>query len=101
MDAEEWDPEDYAPDLNGPLKKPPPSVLTDRQNAAIFYALEGFHGLIAEYELSIGRELTATEKYTHIQRFEGHLKRAYGHVRPDDHWLARHNAWQGRHGGGF
>lgn len=99
--AENWNPSDYGPpDLARKQPSPPPRKLTDRENAWVHYALQGFLGLMAEHEQSIGRELTAGERYRHIQRFEGHLLRKYGVTAPDPGWLSRHEAWHGRHGAG-
>jgi len=99
--SEEWDPSEYEPpDLSSGLRNARPSVLSDRDNACIHYALQGFLSLISEHELSIGRELTAAEKFRHISRFQGHLFRKYGATAPNPAWLARHESWHSRHGGG-
>lgn len=98
---QDWDPSQYEaePNLSGGYRSPPPSVLSDRDNAAIHYALEEFHKNMSDYEIQIGRELLAAEKYRHIQRFEGRLLRAYGASRPDGGWLSRHEGWHGRNQG--
>lgn len=99
--AEDWDAADYEPepDLSGVRRALPASTLSDRDNAAVHYALQEFFGRMSDHEVSIGRELTAGEKYRHIQRFEGTLRRKYGASRPDPGWLARHDGWASRHGG--
>lgn len=98
--GEAWDAADYEPepDLSG-VRRSLPATLGDRENAAIHYALQEFFGRMAEHEVSIGRELAAGEKFRHIQRFEGRLRRQYGASRPDPGWLSRHEAWCSRHGG--
>jgi hypothetical protein len=98
----DWDPSNYEPepDLSGPYRSPPPSSISDRDNAAIHYALEEFYRNMSDYEVSIGRALLAGEKYRHIQRFEGRMRQAYGAARPDPDWLSRHESWHGRNGGG-
>lgn len=100
--ASEWDPGQYEPEpnLNGGYRSPAPSVLSDRDNAAVHYALEEFFKNLSEYEVTIGRELAAAEKYRHIQRFEGRLAATYGASRPDGGWLSRHEGWHSRNGGG-
>lgn len=98
----EWDPSQYEaePNLGGGYRDAKPSVISDRDNAAIFYATEEFHKNMSEYEVSIGRELLAAEKFRHIQRFEAMLQRTYGASRPDGGWLSRHEGWHSRNGGG-
>ncbi len=99
--ADEWDPSQYEaePSLSGNYRSAPASTLSDRDNAAIFFATEEFYKNMSDHEVSIGRELTAAEKFRHIQRFEGRLLRAYGASRPDGGWLSRHEAWHSRNGG--
>lgn len=95
---QDWNPGDYEPEpnLSGRYRGAPHSVLSDRDNAAIHHALEEFQKNMSDYEISIGRELTAVEKYRHLQRFEGRLTAAYGTSRPDGGWLSRHEGWHGR-----
>lgn len=97
--VEDWDAAGYEPDLSGVRRRVPGSALTDRENAAIHYALEEFTGRMAEYEIAIGRELLAVEKIAHINRFKRALSRKYGAGAPDAGWLARHDGWCSRHGG--
>lgn len=100
--GENWDPRDYEPepDLKNGYRNAPRAPISDRNNAAIFYALEEFYKNMAEHEVSMGREFTAAEKHRHIQRFEGMLYRTYGASRPDGDWLSRHEAWHERNQGG-
>jgi len=97
--AEVWDASEYEPDLSGVRRRVLGSALSDRENAAIHYALEEFNGRMAEYEIAIGRELLAVEKIAHINRFKRSLARTYGAGTPDAGWLARHDGWCSRHGG--
>jgi len=98
--AEEWDAADYEPepDLSGVRRGLPASALSDRDNAAIYYALQEFFQAMSDHEVSIGRELTGGEKFRHIARYEGALRRQYGASRPDPGWVARHDGWCARHG---
>lgn len=99
--SQEWDPGAYEPEpnLNGGYRSPPRAPISDRNNAAIHYALEEFFNNMSAHEVSMGREFTAAEKHRHIQRFEGVLLREYGAARPDGGWLSRHEAWHSRNGG--
>jgi hypothetical protein len=87
------------PELSGVRHGLPASTLSDRDNTAIHYALQEFFQRMSEHEVSIGRELTAGEKFRHIWRFESALRRQYGAARPDAEWVARHDGWCSRHGG--
>lgn len=99
--SEEWDPSQFEPepDLRGGYLRAPQSILSDRQNATIFHATEEFEKNMSEYEVSVGRELSAAAKFRARRHFEATLSRDYGASRPDGAWLSRHEGWHGRNQG--
>ena len=60
---QDWDPSGYEPEpnLNGGYRNPPRAPISDRNNAAIHYALEEFYKNMSDHEVSMGREFTAAE----------------------------------------